>query len=223
MSRNWRSRLLDLLPGISGALVFTLLCISFFAGGIRGEDSVFAVSLDQPWGILTSTYVHANFDHLRNNISALLIFSAMVLLTSFWTPRRVRRSVGAALLFLLFFTGPVVGSAEYILWLAAGQFEISSCGASDVVYALSAMVLVSFGLNIPLFWKLSSGRRKRRGARALFLLGILVIFFFFSSLSSPEVFFSVAPGVDVFAHVTGFFWGLLISLYFLLPAYRGLL
>jgi membrane associated rhomboid family serine protease len=39
-------------------------------------------------------------------------------------------------------------------------------------------------------------------------------------LYAPEVFFSVAPGVDIAAHVGGFLIGLFFSIYLLLPAYR---
>ncbi|MEM1689737.1 MAG: rhomboid family intramembrane serine protease [Candidatus Hadarchaeales archaeon] len=217
-------RIIDFIPGIFGSMVFVLLCILFFVSGFKGESSYLSLSLDKPWGIFTSTYVHADFNHLWNNISAILIFSSMIFVVNMWVPKKIRKTISSTMLVLLFFTGPLVGSLEYLIWLATSSFDVSSVGASDVVYAVSALALVSFGLNIPIFWKVSSGRRKSRAATFLFIVGIFIVFiFFFSLIQSPEVFFSVAPGVDVLAHVFGFIIGLLVSFRFLLPVYRRLM
>jgi len=216
--RSKRSAAADFGPAMAGAALFILLCLLFFLGFEGGEAQRLHLSVNQPWGILTSTYTHAGLDHLRNNMLSLAGVSVFIFITNRPAPPPVRRRICATFVYLLFLTGPIVGSVQYLLFSYYRRFEVSSCGASDVVYAIISLFIVSSALNIPLFWKRSS---KRRSTRLLFLINMFLVFLLVSLLmQAPEVFFGVAPGVDVFAHVGGFLTGLFLSIYMLLPAYR---
>jgi membrane associated rhomboid family serine protease len=202
----------DFGPQMAGTTIFVFLCLLFFFGLGEAETSRLRLSVSQPWGILTSTYIHMGSDHLFNNMLGLVATSVITFATNLPAPRPVRRKICAAFVYLLFLTGPIVGSVEYLIFFFYKRFDLSSCGASDVVYAVIALFIVSSVLSIPLSWK--------RSARLLFLMNVSLAFILiFPLLYAPEVFFSVAPGVDIAAHVGGFLIGLFLSIYLLLPAY----
>ncbi len=208
----------DFGPQMAGTAIFVFLCLLFFFGLGEAEASRLRLSVSQPWGILTSTYIHVGFDHLFNNMLGLVVTSVIIFAANLPAPRPVRRKICAAFVYLLFLTGPIVGSVEYLIFSFYQRFDLSSCGASDVVYAVIALFIVSSALSIPLSWKRFS---RRRSARLLFVMNVFLAFLLISSLVyAPEVFFGVAPGVDVAAHVGGFLAGLFLSIYLLLPAYR---
>ena len=87
-----------------------------------------ATFTDQPWTIVTSLFVHANFWHLFANMITFYFFS-----------RYLSGLVGERKFLIVYFGGGILGSAFFIL---LGSPDSIAVGASGAVFALGGTLAV---------------------------------------------------------------------------------
>ena len=83
---------------------------------------------EQPWSLITSMFVHANFWHIFVNMLMLYFFGSYV-----------SRLVGSGTCMLVYFGGGLLGN---ILYLLLGEPLSIAVGASGAVYALAGTLVV---------------------------------------------------------------------------------
>jgi len=141
-----------------------------------------------------------------------------VLVNLVGSPESRRRS-SWLFLGLIFTAGFLADGIEFTVWQLKGLQGVSSFGASGMVYAALGIVLASALYNIPkhlasirdiMAARKKSDRDTRRLTVPSFAIAAFLILLF-EVFSDPGTFFSVAPGIDVFAHVLGFFIGYFIT------------
>lgn len=140
----------------------------------------------QFWRLLTNMFMHFSATHLVGNMIYLAFAGSTI-----------ERAAGRwryLLIYLLSgFGASVVSAAYYYLT----EQNVVSAGASGAVYGL-------IGAAVYLMVK----NRGRMNPRALWLrIGIILLFLFYSNF--------VNTGIDVMAHISGFVFGILLSIAFI--------
>lgn len=113
---------------VIAALVVLMVAVFFFDKSLGGQLQSYGIvprQIDSLWCILTAPFLHANWQHLVNNIIALSIFSAFFLLRS--------------LRFYVFSSLFVIVVGGFLVWcFGRGATHI---GASGWVFGLWALSL----------------------------------------------------------------------------------
>ncbi|MDH7595362.1 MAG: rhomboid family intramembrane serine protease [Candidatus Bathyarchaeia archaeon] len=104
---------------------------------VPGLDRLLAASLETPWGIFTSLFMHADLLHLAANMSVLTLYLFYFVLTNFYNSRaEIRRR--AILASLLVFVSAIFSN---LLWIFVFPGE-KAIGSSGLVYAF---IGITFG------------------------------------------------------------------------------
>ena len=182
------------------------------------------LSVDRPWGILTSAFTHEDLGHLVSNLEGFVLAIGLFVMVSRVNPVRVRKRWSRAFLWLVFVAGFAANAVEYPLLLWGPNFN--SWGASGIVYAALGVLLTASLRSFPAHVRAiakehrrwASKRRKWRlfkfDWRFLAILPALVCFaviisFLLIIFTDPGGFLGAGPGVDVWAHGVGFLFGFL--------------
>jgi len=182
------------------------------------------LSVDRPWGILTSAFTHADLGHLVSNLNGFVLAIGFFVVISAVNPVRVRQSWSRTFLWLVFVAGFAANAVEYTLLL--WDLKFNSWGASGIVYgafgALLAASLQSFPAQVRAIAKERrrwAGRRRKWKLfkfyrRSLVILPAsmciaVIASFLILIFADPGGFLGVGPKVDVLAHGLGFLFGLM--------------
>jgi len=187
---------------------------------------------DRPWGIFTSSFIHASPEHIFNNMEGFTFASVLFVLVNLKSSPESRRRSSRFFFGLIFIAGFLADSIEFSVWQLRGLQNVSSLGSSGMVYAALGVVLASALYNIPKNLAgirdiLTARKKSDRNIRRLIAPSFAIVAFLillFESVGDPETFFSAAPGIDVFAHVLGFFIGYfftaMISVWWMLTEHK---
>ncbi|MEW6593060.1 MAG: rhomboid family intramembrane serine protease, partial [Candidatus Hadarchaeota archaeon] len=214
-SKEWR-RLSGFEP-VAIAFAF-LVSVGLIVFAVTSADPLIQESLslapDKPWGVLTSAFVHGDAGHLLNNIQGFALSCVFFLLANFGLNLKERRHISRLFAWLIFISAFASDAVELVIWQLSATTGVSSFGSSGIVYASLGVVLssaiFSSGMNLE---KLRMAKRRKKSplkAKDMVIPALSVIIFliiFLELVLTPEFFFSVGPGVDVFAHEFGFFLG----------------
>ncbi|MEW6221940.1 MAG: rhomboid family intramembrane serine protease [Candidatus Hadarchaeota archaeon] len=199
-------------------LVAVDLIVFAFTSTDPAVQEFLSLSPDKPWAVLTSAFVHGDSIHLLNNIQGFAMSCMFFLIANFGLSLKDRRRSSRLFMWLIFVSAFASDAVELVIWQLTATTGVSSFGSSGIVYASLGVVLSS-----ALFSSSVNLRRlrivKRRKKSALKAKGLIVpalsiavfLIIFLELLITPEYFFSVGPGVDVFAHEFGFFIGFSFS------------
>ncbi len=124
-TREERRAGLMLLAGIV-ALMWLIEAINTIDSNGLDGDGIYARNLPRVWGILTSPFIHASFQHLFDNTLPLIFLGVIVALR------------GAARLALV--TGFIIVIGGLGTWLIAPS-GVSTIGASGLVFGYAAYLL----------------------------------------------------------------------------------
>lgn len=212
----------SLILALSG---ITYLAENFFHGFVRLLSS----SLETPWGIVTSLFVHAGEQHLIDNLRGLSIFLFLFIFTNLHLSE-TRLKMRVFFSSLLIFASALLSNAVSILLMP----DIAAVGASGLVYAL---IGVTLGFSLSNAVELlkspdaletediegtsgleteSMKNRFLQTFRYAFLLVnmIFIVFFFVIFLRSPQQFLNVNPGVNSLVHALAFFVSLVTVFFY---------
>jgi len=170
---------------------------------------------DRPWGIFTSAFIHANVEHLVNNLEGFTLACTLFVFVILSSSPESRRRSSRLFLWLIFISGFLADGVEFLVWRLTGTLNVSSFGASGIVYAaigvLLASALYSFPKNAARIRELVAKRKQSskfiRDAMVPAFAMLTFVVLLFELVSNPADFFSAAPGIDVFAHEMGFLIG----------------
>jgi membrane associated rhomboid family serine protease len=130
-SRTERREGFALLAAIVALMWLLEVINTLDSNGLDG-DGIHARSVDRLWGILTSPFIHASFQHLLDNTLPFVFMGAIVALR------------GAARLALV--TAVVILVGGLGTWLispaTSGGVPVSTIGASGVVFGYAAYLIV---------------------------------------------------------------------------------
>lgn len=140
----------------------------------------------QFYRLLLSMFMHFGFPHLVGNMVYLAVAGT-----------RVEKSIGHLRFFLIYMLAGIAASffstAYYYL---TGQATVSA-GASGAIYGIIGIIIYLTGKN-----------RGRIGIKAMGIrIMVVLIFLFYSNF--------VTPNVDIFAHLFGLIFGIVLSFAFL--------
>jgi len=188
---------------------------------------VFWLSVDRPWGILTSAFTHEDLGHLVSNLEGFVLTIGLFVMVSRVNPVRVRKRWSRAFIWLVFVAGFAANATEYPLLLWDQNYN--SWGASGIVYGAFGVLLTASLRSFPSHVR-AIARERRRWARKRRKWGIfkfdqislvilpalacitVIISFLLIIFADPEGFLGARPGVDVWAHGVGFLGGFLASM-----------
>ena len=141
-------------PNPTGVLVIIFInVLLFIATSLKSQlvydlDLVPATFTSEPWTIVTSLFVHADFVHILSNMVTLYFFGTY--LTTL---------VGEAKFLITYFLGGLLGGAFYIIWAlyapwsSPSDAHIGAIGASGAVFAIGgALAVLRPNLKVLLFF-----------------------------------------------------------------------
>lgn len=172
---------------------------------------VLAVSDRTPWGIVTSLFYHLSIEHLVVNMSVLLAFFLVFLLSNIFLDVH---QINSRLHFLIL-TIFVVAVMTNLFWLIIRP-DVYAAGSSGIVFALQGVVM---GFSLLNSLKLRDIRKWDPKTRKLFLPFcslnlVLFMAIFLQVLLAPYLFLNVAPGVNVVIHAVSFYISFLAVIVF---------
>lgn len=211
--------------------IFVILNLAFFVPTTLSQTLSGALSLtpDQPWGIITSVFVHDGPVHLAPNVVFFAVWCILLVALNSLKPVEQRFSESRFFLWAIFISGFLTNGIELLVWSSTGATGVSSLGSSGVVYSALGFVFATALFNFPrnmsrfssMLMKMASGRKLVDfPVRRTFLAGVLTPAVFlgiiFTLVLSPNDFFAAVRGADVFGHATGFLLGLAAAWIFFL-------
>lgn len=186
------------------AIASVISSLVFVSGSFYPHlNEILPSSANTPWGIVTSIFLHADFQHLSANMMGLWIWAGFVMLPDSLLNREQSRHR------LSHFLPVVLGSAivTNILWLLVAPHGYSR-GASGLVFAISGVAL---GYSLMNLLKIVSrfrmlGQQFRMARLISALMGNLLTFvtFFILIVFFTNYFLAVGPGINSFAHGVAF-------------------
>jgi membrane associated rhomboid family serine protease len=117
---------LVLLAGIV-AFMWLVEAINTLDSNRLGTDGIYARNISRFWGILTSPFIHASFQHLTDNTVPFLFLGAIIALH------------GARQLALV--TGFIIVIGGFGTWLISPGGGVDTIGASGVVFGYATYLL----------------------------------------------------------------------------------
>jgi membrane associated rhomboid family serine protease len=169
-------------------------------------NSILAASRATPWGVITSIFVHSSLTHLASNMIWLFLYTLLFAVCNISLASENKRKIEPFFLICVFGSAIVAN----IFWICLTSER--SLGASGVVYAVQG-VLLGFslinGLSIS-DWKKFKIQEKFTQFLVLFNL-LVLISFLFQIVLLPQIFLSVASGVNILVHAISFYLSLVIT------------
>jgi membrane associated rhomboid family serine protease len=164
-----------------------------------------------PWGVVTSIFTHANFDHYFNNMLGLTILTVIFVFAncSLMGQKKVRVEN------FLIATSLIAAVASNILWI--GITVIPSEGASGLLYAVNGVVL-GFALSNGLqFLELKKFKTQRYLVMTMVFVNTVLSFALLAQVfQNPQLFLNIAAGVNVVAHGVSFLIGMFATFFWCL-------
>ncbi len=179
------------------------------------------LSADQPWGIFTAVFIHADLTHLMANLIAFLFVSIIFIESNYSQDKETRQFRSKVFLLLIFPSGFAANVIDFFLrWQPSGITDSGTLGASGICYVAFGICLASAVTNFAgsLGECIKIRRERYKADRLKQELPALLINLLIAAISVgyivfvPESFLSVAPGINVFAHSAGFLIGFMLSL-----------
>ncbi|MFN4132827.1 MAG: rhomboid family intramembrane serine protease [Candidatus Hadarchaeales archaeon] len=171
------------------------------------------LSLNRPWGVVTSMFAHADADHLANNLLAFAVAALLFIAVNLNLDKRSKKRAGRLFLHLPILAGAIVNVGEYVAIALKNASSTASWGSSGIVYGATGLLLIAAIRNLPMNLKIAGAHKaekpalwKRRIALFSFLLPIGMVGWL---VLEPSGFFSAGAGVDIRAHALGFLFGYL--------------
>jgi len=211
--------------GVKLAFIIFILTnfVIFFATSVFVSlKEVLSLSVGQPWGVITSVFVHENAGHLISNLEGFVLWTFFFLLMNLYVSVDFRERMSRIFLWTIFSAAFVTNLVELILWGATGKSQMVSLGSSGLVYAALGVVYATALINLPRNFRefsLSIGRLDSKLTRQFlgvklwkpFIVGAFSVAFVvvvpLKLFLSTEEFFGFAPGIDILGHELGFFFG----------------
>ncbi|WP_459888546.1 rhomboid family intramembrane serine protease [Halostagnicola bangensis] len=182
-------------PILELVVVFLLVLVAQFVTELVGMMSgLFVLSTpisNDPWTIVTSVYAHNGIGHLVSNSIALVLFG--------WPIARATTRLRFHAFFLV--TGAIAGVSQILVM--SGIMSISGIGGS------APGVLGASGAVFALLGYLIAGNRVSSGFASVIEVPRWVTYLVFFALAVIVTLTTLAPGVALIAHFTGFLVGLL--------------
>ena len=167
-----------------------------------------------PWGIITSIFVHRDLNHFMSNMISLLLYTALFIFTNMNLSEHEKKRRSVFFLRVVFLSATLAN----VGWIIVAP-NIFSAGSSGAVYA-SLGIMFGFSLinSIPSSFQKEVLRQHLHDFCRISNISVFVVFFFWIMLNI-EIFLSIAPNVNVFAHGMGFNISLFLVLvnFLLLP------
>lgn len=178
-----------------------------------GLNEILVASPRNPWGIITSLFVHGDGMHLIVNMLVLFVYLVLlVVLNMFISKEEITRRVFFSL-FLMFFIPMMLN----FVWV--NFFHGRVMGSSGIGYALGG-IFVGFafinGLELRRLNKCVKNERKILKTFSLFNL-ISFAFILLFSVLFPTIFFSIRPETNIWIHRNAFYLGFLSVLFYIVP------
>jgi len=177
------------------------------------------LSSTTPWGIVTSIILHADLNHLLNNLRVFLVVAILLWGVLYVYPPQTRRKWCTAFMLIVAASGVGANVVKYLL-LTIGR-GLRSWGASGIVYGgmgvLLAVAVSSLDRQIARIKRKRLIARKKHALgditeKCLSLTSILVVAVMLSGIFfDAGGFFGTSAGVDVFSHEMGFLIGFLCT------------
>lgn len=205
--------------GVAILLFLSLNFIFYWVCSYPNMKSLLSLSVDQPWGIITSVFVHENITHLMNNIESFFVWILLFILLTSSLDLDNRKNISKVLIITIFIGAFVVNAVEVVIWELQGNQTVISRGASGLVYSVLGVTFVSALVNfqrncVVLIQKMSKLKKRLfsistwmqliRGALTLSFVIVIPLKLF----TSPSEFFGLAPGIDALGHALGFLFGI---------------
>ncbi|MDJ1432274.1 rhomboid family intramembrane serine protease [Halostagnicola sp. A-GB9-2] len=176
-------------------VVFLIVLVAQFVTGLFGMVSgLFVLSppiSNDPWTIITSVYAHNGIGHLVSNSVALVLFG--------WPIARATTRIRFHAFFLV--TGAIAGVSQVLVM--SGIMSVAGIGGS------APGVLGASGAVFALLGYLIAGNRVSSGFASVIEVPRWVTYLVFFALAVIVTLTTLAPGVALIAHFTGFLVGLL--------------
>jgi membrane associated rhomboid family serine protease len=193
MNKVERKALLNILffPILFLIIMWAVKLVEYNFGIPFADYGVRPQSLSGLKGILFSPFIHGDFKHLINNSYPILILGGML----FFFYKKIAKQL---FLWLFFIAG-------FWLWIIGGignQGVNPHIGASGVIYALAAFLLVSGII----------GRNPR-----LYAVSMIIIFLYGSMIWGvipPEVLGGRPTNISWQGHLAGFMAGVLVAIFY---------
>ncbi len=211
-------------PVKKAILIFTLLNALVFIPVTLSKSlySSLALSVQQPWGVMTSIFVHDGPLHLLGNLVGFALWTAMFIVMHLLDAEEQRFSASRVFLWSVFAVGVITNAIEIVVWWSIGSAE-RSVGASGMVYAALGLAFASalfhFSKNVSRFGrklgKITVKKAKHKGmdwhTLKISAVGALTPGLLFGGTAliilAPRDFFSAGPRIDVLGHALGFLLG----------------
>jgi membrane associated rhomboid family serine protease len=175
-----------------------------------------AVSVNTPWGILTSLLLHKDWLHFSQNMISLLFYAFLFATTNMHLISQEKGKRSSFFLRVIFFSAILAN----VIWIIILPKE-KSIGSSGIVYA-SVGTTMGFSLNNTFrdFRSMWRNLKKKNISLKNFLkenlLGIWNLFVFSLILIyiiiDPAGFLSAGLGVNTVVHFTGFLMAFLVTI-----------
>jgi membrane associated rhomboid family serine protease len=188
---------------------FILTCVLVYVVETLWPVSLKALSLNgrNPWGVVTSLFVHGSFVHLRVNMQSLaleVVLMAILLNNHRWSERHM---------VALFCATPFVSAVAADVIQFAMFPNVTSFGASGVAYGVIGLVIISALRGLGEEINSHGIRACFSGQRCLSSSLDLLMFvpFVYVIVASPGEFLGAGAGVDSLIHGLGFIFSVAIA------------
>ena len=192
-NNNWKSRILQ----TSWTIRFIAIAVVFFVlQNILGPEiwqyfAFFpALAIKWPWTLITSVFLHADFNHLLFNMFALFFFGSYL-----------ERLLGSNRFLIIFIAAGIVGNIGYLV--TASNSMIPAIGASGAAYGLmGTLVILAPFMRVYVYGLLPV---------PLVVLTAVFVFIDVAGLFSPS---GIAHGAHLAGLIVGIVFGLYLRPYF---------
>lgn len=187
------------------ALFISTISIIVFIANLSNPNlnDILSSSINTPWGIVTSIFVHVNFIHLGLNIFFLWLWNSFIIIQESLLDRfeRIKR---LKFFVVTIFVAAIIPNAIWVFVLFPGS---RTMGSSGVVFAILGGTVGFYLMNIVNIiskFKIQNQQIiKRRKIKSLLFNTIVLVFFLALIFYSP-FFDATDPKVNVFVHAMSF-------------------
>jgi len=170
---------------------------------------VLCCSMQTPWGVLTSCFIHANFEHLVINLVGMLNATLVFALLNMWCTSKERIEKG------FFFAASVTICGVLANVMLLSLYPLSnSLGSSGIGFTALGIVYAQAIANLAIAPRKKQTQPKRRIICVVIYSIAIVATFSPLLLFCPAQFFSITFGINYPVHIMGFVSGAIISLIF---------
>jgi membrane associated rhomboid family serine protease len=201
-------------PALIAAIFVTVVSIIVFFATLINPNlyPLLSLSINTPWGVITSIFLHADLWHLVSNLVFLwvwLLYLFIALRISLLDEVGIRKRLKFFVV-VIFVAAIVVNIILVIVWVFLAFSGSSTRGSSGLVYAVIGVTFGFYVMNMLNIWRglnVQSQQITKRKKVVYLLLNTFMVIFFLILVSQSSSFLSVGPGVNVFAHSICFLIG----------------